>query len=250
MKINWIIEPEDITKVRKFLAQHMENPFVQFRIQNNVENKNPDLSLETFWLKLVACLLTTQQRSGPESPVSIFIRSDPFLLSYSSCEEQEDVTAFVTQTLTNFGGIRFVNKLGKFLSSDLSRLKRGLWLETKHVIEELALVDNPDMERKAALFIQKNLDGFGPKQSRNLLQSLGITRYEIPIDSRIIKWLNLFGFPLHLTSNSLQDIHYYNLISNGIQKLCEGSGIYPCVLDAVIFMSFDTDDWTEENVIW
>ena len=33
--------------------------------------------------------------------------------------------------------------------------------------------------------MSERLAGFGPKQARNLLQGLGLTRYEIPIDSRI-----------------------------------------------------------------
>jgi hypothetical protein len=33
-------------------------------------------------------------------------------------------------------------------------------------------------------YIQETFEGFGPKQSRNLLQALGLTRYEIPIDIR------------------------------------------------------------------
>src|SRR3712207_8726784 len=38
--------------------------------------------------------------------------------------------------------------------------------------------------------IDDSLKGFGPKQSRNLLQGLGLTRYEIPIDIRITRWFN------------------------------------------------------------
>ena len=39
-------------------------------------------------------------------------------------------------------------------------------------------------ERETARWIASRLVGFGPKQSRNLLQSLGLGRYEIPLDSR------------------------------------------------------------------
>jgi hypothetical protein len=31
--------------------------------------------------------------------------------------------------------------------------------------------------------------GVGPTQARNLLQSLGLTWYEIPLDSRVVRWL-------------------------------------------------------------
>jgi len=46
------------------------------------------------------------------------------------------------------------------------------------------------IEREACILLQE-LKGIGPKQSRNLRQALGLLRYEIPIDSRIVKWLNL-----------------------------------------------------------
>ena len=62
---------------------------------------------------------------------------------------------------------------------------------------------------------------------RNLLQSLALSRFEIPIDSRITKWLNTFGFPVTLSSMVLADRDYYLFVSDGIQRLCEASGVMP-----------------------
>jgi hypothetical protein len=45
-------------------------------------------------------------------------------------------------------------------------------------------------ERIVARVLDEQLRGIGPKQSRNLLQELGLTRYEIPLDSRVAGWLN------------------------------------------------------------
>ncbi|MCK9270029.1 MAG: hypothetical protein WC271_07755 [Bacteroidales bacterium] len=98
--------------------------------------------------------------------------------------------------------------------------------------------------------LQVDFNGFGPKQSRNFLQALGLTKYEIPIDSRITTWLNDFGFPVTLTSSPLGDKGYYHFVSDGIQELCEKAEIYPCILDAAIFSSFDNDEWTDENTIF
>jgi hypothetical protein len=78
---------------------------------------------------------------------------------------------------------------------------------------------------------------------------LGLTKYEIPIDSRITRWLNAFGFPFHLTAGALSDPHYYNLVSDGIQTMCKQSDVLPCVLDAAIFSSYDTG-WTKDNIVW
>jgi len=102
-------------------------------------------------------------------------------------------------------------------------------------------VQTPKVETKAADSIDHNLRGFGPKQSRNLLQSLGLTKYEIPIDSRISKWMNHFGFPLRLSPMALADKDYYKFVSEGFQSMCAACDIYPCLLDAAIFSSFDSD---------
>jgi len=105
-------------------------------------------------------------------------------------------------------------------------------------------------ERQAVDFVDDHFYGFGPKQSRNLLQSLGLTRYEIPIDSRIIKWLNEFGFPLRLSSPALADRPYHCFVMEGFQEICRACEVMPCVLDAAIFASFDKEGWTEEKIIW
>src|SRR5262249_34104697 len=97
-------------------------------------------------------------------------------------------------------------------------------------------------------FVDDGFAGFGPKQSRNLLQCLGLTRYEIPIDSRITEWLNEFGFPVHLSAPVLGDRAYYCFVMDGVRELCKVSDVLPCILDAAIFASSDGQGWTEENV--
>jgi thermostable 8-oxoguanine DNA glycosylase len=129
-------------------------------------------------------------------------------------------------------------------------LEKELWSRVVEVVDELRLSSTPRSEREAADFIADHFKGFGPKQSRNLLQSLGLTRYEIPIDSRITKWLNDFGFPVRLSAGALADRNYYDFVSEGFQQLAAQSEIYPCVLDAAIFASFDRGGWSEGNVIW
>jgi hypothetical protein len=129
-------------------------------------------------------------------------------------------------------------------------LESGGWEQITEHLDRLRISPTPENERLAAAFIDDNLKGFGPKQSRNLLQGLWISRYEIPIDSRITKWLNDFGFPVELSAGALQDRNDYNFVSDGIQRLCEACEIMPCVLDAAIFSSFDGGKWTKENMVW
>jgi hypothetical protein len=127
-------------------------------------------------------------------------------------------------------------------------METGLWDKTDSVLERLRKTRTVEAERKAAAFIQDNYEGFGPKQSRNLPQTLGLSQYEIPIDSRITKWLNNFGFPVRLSSKALSDKDYYQFVSEGFQQLCAACNILPCLLDAAIFASPDRDAWNHDTV--
>jgi len=248
LRIRWEISPEDIRKIKKFIERQKSNPFVQYREQKNLTSNSSKITKEKVWKVLVGCLLTTQQRSGPESNVARLLKTNPFPLSYKTCLSKHNVEEFSLKTLSEFGGIRRTNSIAKEISANLSKLEKGLWTELLSRLKELDKKTTPDLERKAADFIDRELQGFGPKQSRNFLQWLGLTRYEIPIDSRIIKWLNKFGFPVVLSAAALADKNYYQFVSDGIQQLCSASGIYPCILDAAIFASYDGDSWTPDNV--
>jgi hypothetical protein len=250
MKHTWTIEPTDIKKVKAFLDLHRDDLFVRQRTEWNLRDEKPAVKKEDFWQQMVACLLTTQQRSGPTSAVTRFIRTTPFPLAHKTCIEQPNVEKFAKDTLTKFGGLRRTNRLANEISTNLTRLEEGLWLRTLDTLGTLRTNHSVGAEREAADFIDGNFTGFGPKQARNLLQSLGLTRHEIPIDSRITKWLNEFGFPVRLSASALADSNYYCFVMDGFQVLCQASGVAPCVLDAAIFTSFDAGGWTEENIVW
>lgn len=249
MKLLWQIENSDIQKVLEFYNEHKDNCLVKNRIERNVEGNIPDFSKEIFWHKMISCLLTTQQRSGPNSPVKRFIYTKPFPLAYDKCKSRDNLKRFVEKTITDFGRIRWGNKIGEEVKNNFLWLeKEGGWGSIKNMFAELKANNSKKIEREWAEFLankdsnrKKRLKGFGPKQSRNLLQSLGLTKYEIPIDSRIIKRLKEFGFPIELSASALADKNYYNFILEGIQKICDAIGIYPCLLDAAIFASFDEE---------
>jgi hypothetical protein len=250
MKITWQIDAGDVAKVKAFCAGHQDNPFVRKRIQRNLRLDKPPVTQSQFWECMVGCLLTTQQRSGPDTPVSRFLLTRPFPLEYETCLKNGDLATFARTVISKFGGLRRATNIGKELAANLAFLKTGGWEAAFTHLEAVRLHPSPETERSAALFLDERLSGIGPKQSRNLLQGLGLSRYEIPIDSRITKWLNDFGFPVRLTANPLGDANYYNFISEGFRRLAEACGIVPCVLDAVIFSSFDGEKWTDDNIAW
>ena len=250
MKIQWVITDDDVRRVQTFVRAHGDSPLVKRRIDKNLRHEKPPITRVLFWHCLVGCLLTTQQRVGPGSAVNRFLLAKPFPLDYSTCATHEVVAEVATSVLSNFGGIRRSVIIGKELAANLAFLQTGGWEPTSQILDEVRTQSTPETERRAARFIGEQFRGFGPKQSRNLLQGVGISRYEIPIDSRITKWLNVFGFPVKLSAGSLQDRSYYELVSDGFQRLCNASDVMPCVLDAIIFASFDNGTWTKDNMVW
>jgi len=250
MKIIWQIDTEDIDQVNEFFKRHKENTFVKNRIATNLKNEKPPVTRERFWEVMISCLLSTQQRSGPGSSVTRFISTSALALNYELCHAQGELATFVTKVLSEFGGLRRSTTIGLEAKANLEYLENGGWQATVDVLEKVRLHSSPETERHAVRYIDGHYRRFGPKQSRNLLQGLGLSRFEIPIDSRITKWLNDFGFPLKLSANALADQSYFEFVSNGFQQLAGACGIYPCILDAAIFSSFDGDGWTEENMVW
>lgn len=250
MDIIWKIGPNDIKAAKEIVGVYRQHPMVRDRLTRNLVPEKPIVSRSRFWKALVAALLTTQQRSGPSSAVARFINSRPFPLTYRLSCQHDQAKAFFSNVLSSFGGIRRRGKIADELVANLCRLNDGLWLDIRDRLKQLCATHTRNTEIAVAEFIDDELEGFGPKQARNLLQGLGLTRYEIPIDSRITKWLNGIRFPVHLSATGLSDRAYCNFVMDGVYQLCKSSRISPCVLDAAVFSSYDGDGWTKANVGW
>lgn len=248
MKLSWQVTDRDIRKLKLFVAEYKDDPFVLRRKQRNLGKEKKRISKVKFWHAMVACLLTTQQRSGPDTPINRFIRNKPFLLGYKTCQAKLDLEKFIVATLTEFGGIRRTNNIARELNYNLGLLEDCLWKQVFQQLRDLQNQRTAKAERATASFIAECFKGFGPKQSRNLLQDLGLIRWEILIDSRTTKWLKGFGFPVCPSAAALSDPGYYNLVVNGLQHLCRKARVYPCILDAAIFTSFDKGRWSEEKM--
>lgn len=249
MKLLWQIEDSDIQKVKAFYETQKNNAFVLNRIERNVKKVLPPFSNEMFWEAMISCLVTTQQRSGPDSAVTKFICTKPFPLNYAKCKAADNLQNTVEERITTFGGLRRGKSIGEEVAFNFQWLENDGWKIVNGIVEDMTKHQTRETERKSSKIIINNLKGFGPKQSRNLLQSLGLTKYEIPVDSRITKWLTAFGFPVELSATALADKNYYNFVLDGFQRICEASGIFPCVMDAAIFSSFD-GEWPEDKLAW
>jgi hypothetical protein len=197
---------------------------------------------------MVSMRLTSQQNSSPDGPVARFARQTPFPLGYKMVRNSKETESFILRVLSEWRGLRHTPTIARQLSRNLAKLENGEWERTLGECNRLTTHVPRKVEVDVARYIQDAFIGFGPKQSRNLLQALLLTRYEIPIDSRVTNWLNhKFGFPVHLSAAALSDINYYNFVSDGIQELCKKGGVAPCVFDAAVFALRDGDNWTEEN---
>jgi len=246
MNQNWQILPSSVAQVVAFVEQHKDSPRVKQRIERNLRDNKPTIDKDQFWLQMTICMLSSQQKSGPTSPIVRFIRTRPFPFDYATCLAHKDnLIEFGKKTLTDFGGIRFTNNIPTYLAKNLKRLEEEFWPKTLDALENLRLHQDQPTERGTARFLARRLKGLGPKQSRNVLQCLGLTRYEIPINSRVTNRLNELGF---VVQYSLDNTGHYCRVMGDIQKLCKACGLLPCVLDAAMFASFDEGGWTEENV--
>lgn len=248
MRLDWVIDATDVAKVKAFVASRKADPFVRNRRTRNLGPRRPHITRRKAWMTMIGCLLTTQQRSGPGQPVKRFLDSSPFPLPYERCRGPLKGETFILKTLSQFGGIRRSTTIAGQAASNLRLLEDGHWETLLSESRRVDAAKDAAVERSVARYIAETFHGFGPKQSRNFLQWLGVSRYEIPIDSRITKWLNDELLTFRLNAALLADAEYYDMVSDGIIKLSRMAGVFPCVLDAAVFSSFDKAGWTAEDL--
>jgi hypothetical protein len=205
-----------------------------------VNGRQPSFSRDEVWRVMIGCLLTTQQRSGPDAPIGRVLHATPFPLALDRCKPGK-VEKYVATTLTKTGGIRRAPTIAAEVAQNLDALNSGGWatIETEFGKLQQQRKQAPDpahgvAERAAAELVDHMFAGFGPKQSRNFWQWLGLTRYEIPIDSRIIAWVNS-SLGLSVSAAGLSSDTYYNFVGDAIRELCAQCGVLPCVFDAAVF---------------
>jgi hypothetical protein len=245
MDIIWHVTADDKACVKAFIDEQRNTPLVCDRYDRNLAESKCKVTEERFWRAMVCMRLTTQAPSGPNSKVSKFQSLSPFPFTCDVIRNTQSRQEFILNTLNTHHAGRRRPTISKDLANNFQILEDGEW---KHVINQcnrLIHLERRETEAEVADYIVDKFKGFGPKQSRNVLQVLGLTRYEIPIDSRVTKWLNKqLKFPLYVTPNALSDKHCYNFILDAICKLCEECKIFPCVLDASIFGANRGDAWS------
>jgi N-glycosylase/DNA lyase len=238
------VTKKDAQQVRQLFRHRQEDSYARERIKENVLGPAPKFDRERFWYVLLGCLLTSQQRSTRGSAVDRFLNLADFPLTLARCGGQ--VETIVQETLTAFGGIRMAPKIASRASLNLAWLESVGWPRVQRWFERLAeqrarvpQMTHSKLERAAARYAAINLEGIGPKQSRNLWQWLGLTRYETPLDSRVVKWLNS-NLSVKVEYLRLADDGYYEGVMDYVQEVCRAADVLPCIWDAAAFDNEDT----------
>ena len=231
-----------LKKWETFVKKNINNEFVKNRKKRNITSprQDVDLSKERIWRTFIRCQITSVQKSGPNSKVSHFLNSDSPspVLNYKYCLKQQDKKSFIQTELLE-AGIRFHDKRAVYLSEIIKHLESGGWKDLNNHLETLRKNTSKNKERKVADYLRKTYLGLGPKQSRNFIQDLGLSRYEIPIDSRIIKTMKKLDRLPVPNDKALSSLKVYIGIQDRLQDIASKLEIYPCILDACIFSSFD-----------
>ena len=251
MRLEWHVENSDLERLRELRRAHGRRAFVRRRVKRNVKSRGGTrLSKAKIWGVHLGCLLTTQQRSGPGSPVQRFLDAEPFPLGLSRCRSARSASRMVQQELARFGGIRWAPQTAAYAAENLYWFENGGWRGIQLWARRLRKSRGARVERQAAQYVAEHLRGFGPKQARNFWQWLGLTRFEIPLDSRMIGWLNKADFPVRLSASALSDPAYYEMVLDALQQLCRAARMYPCVFDALVFATYDKDEWVKRSRVW
>lgn len=248
MHIEWSFSDKDTQAVRATIEENADSPLLQDRRARNLAETREPITSERFWRALCMGLLTTQQPSGPTSAVSRLLCAKPFPLAHVPLANSPDPATSATAALVAYGGIRRHGSIGREIGENLRVLEGDEW---SRLLEALSLLSSPadaKIERRVADYLNKTFLGLGPKQARNVLQALGLTRHEIPLDSRVAKWLRKQAFPVPVSAAALSDREYYCFVLDGVQRLCSAAGVFPCELDGAIFASYDKESWNPDLV--
>ena len=241
LETQWNIKHRDVARVKKIYKDQVNSQRVKARKKNLAKNK-PCVREVVFWHAMVMTRVTTLENIGPGSRVEKLENECPFPLDYATVRAKRKVDQYIDRTVAKRKFWLHKN-IGKDLATNLCCLeKKGRWKLTLEHCNHLTGPSLPtkDEERIVARYIAETFRGFGPKQSRNLLQTLGLTRYEIPIDSRVSQWVNEnLSFPVCLTPPFLANPKRYEWVLSHIQSVCQKADISPCLFDAAVLSELE-----------
>jgi thermostable 8-oxoguanine DNA glycosylase len=233
MELVWKLSDSDIIKVREFVKTNV-NPNVEKIMNRNIRRIEVTIDKDSILRAMLTCLLASDTDSYPEHEIDKIFHKKSHFLNFEYLFKMNSIENAFHEIFQKFGNNKYVKKVPKYFSSNFDFLVETNWNLESEIKNSLKKELTKHDERKLADMADRSFKGFGSKEARSFLLALGVTKYEIPIDNKLIRWLEKFSFPIKFTKIALQDIIFYHFVSDGIQKLCEVSDIYPCVLYASI----------------
>lgn len=246
MQANWTLDSHSLALWRDLVDANKNKEVVVRRRAKNIRRIDIDLSTNEIWRILVGCQVTTQQRSGPNSPASRFLRSTSPALSPHHCRQATSMAGLIEEECSA-AGLRRAKTISAHLSKIFVALEAGKWQELLDRLLTLQKNTTSKKEREVVNYLQSGaFPGLGQKQSRNFIQWLGLSRYEIPLDSRVLKRMREFGCNFVPSGSALTDETVYLFVQDCLHQVAKALNLYPCELDACIFASFDNETDIEE----
>ena len=232
-----IVINDDVIKYFFMLWKRNENKqFVKDRVAKCVTSeKRPLLTTQLFWSELVKTINTTQTKSvGKNNPMDRWIKNDNYKVKDWNWVSDKTDENLIKQAVEEFENskIRYANGKSKYVPKNRNFILKNEIKLLKEI--ERIEIGNKYSEREGVDFLKENLVGLGLKQSRNLLQDLGRSQYQVPIDSRVIKQLEKSGIEIGKINLS-SEAHYLKL-QETIWAISEKIGVLPCVFDAFAFI--------------
>lgn len=233
MKIDWNITEDDIKKIADFVNQQ-SSEYIANRIARNVNFQGLLVNRDTILYSLLHSLLLSNLKPENYLLIDSITSSTRYNFQYLTIKDIPDINSYVSEVLKDNGLTLDLKKIPEYFAYNFDLLESTNWELVDRLIRKLCIKESKKAEREIADYIDTMFKGFGACEARLFLQTLGLTKFEIPIDSVFSNWLNNFGFPVKLSATAIQDRDLYHFVSDGIQLLCKSANVYPCVLEAAI----------------
>lgn len=217
---------EVISRYREQAEKYKTHKRLQDRIALNLCHESLDLSREKFWRSLLLGVITSMKKASAIEKAKALP-----IFDYRKVCREKDKLDFFREQLSHVGRQK---RSSIQLVSNFQKMENQ-WEELEEMLISLKDGTTLEKERKAALLLQK-FDGIGPKQSRNILQMLGLSRYVIPIDSRIIETVRtLGGIDIPDIARPLSREPAYRHIEDQLNELAKALDLEPCVLEVSLY---------------
>lgn len=225
-----------LSSYKKLIEENIDKKFTRERYKHNVLREGMQISEGSFWRAIVKGILTTQTTNNKTFRDNI---KELKIDNYSYMKKVEDKAEYVKK----LSGIRFTNKKPKAISRSMDILNEK-WNEIKKHLETIKDETTLEKERKVADYIRITFQGnqIKFKQSRNIIQMMGLSQYVVPLDSRVMGILQEHGgIKMPGQKHPLNSNCGYCDIEDQVNELCAALGVKPCIFDACAFASKEQD---------